>query len=63
MDTEAIASEIVFLKNRIAELEEGSIEERERLHERLRSLQEQLSGRSPEDHDPAKTAVQYIKPS
>lgn len=63
MDTEAIASEIVFLKNRMAELEEGNVEERERLHERLRSLQEQLSGRSAEDNDPAKTAVQYIKPS
>lgn len=63
MDTEAIATEIVYLKNRIAELEEGSLEERERLHERLRSLQDQLAGRSPEDHEPDKKAVQYVKPS
>ncbi|HXV71289.1 MAG TPA: hypothetical protein VEB69_07805 [Acidimicrobiia bacterium] len=63
MDTEAIASEIVSLKNRISELDEGSVEERDRLLERLRSLQDQLRDRSPEGHNPADAAVQYVKPS
>jgi len=63
VDTEAIASEIVSLKNRISELDEGSVEERDQLLDRLRSLQDRLSDRSPEDHDPAGAAVQYVKPS
>lgn len=63
VDTEAIASEIVSLKNRISELDEGSVEERDQLLERLRSLQDQLRDRSPEDHAPADAAVQYVKPS
>jgi hypothetical protein len=63
VDTEAIASEIVYLKNRIAELDEGSLEEKQKLHERLRSLQDQLSGRTPEDHEPDNKAIQYVKPS
>ena len=60
MDTEAIASEIVYLKNRISELDEGV--ERERLLERLRSLQDQLSAKSTEAAA-GKTTLQYVKPS
>lgn len=65
MDTEAIASEIVTLKNRIAELDEGSVEERQKLHERLRSLQDRLSDRTPVDRGPGSgpNEVQYIPPS
>lgn len=63
MDTEAIASEIVFLKNRISELDEGSVEEKEQLLERLRSLQDQLSAKSSDSGAAGKTTLQYVKPS
>lgn len=63
MDTEAIASEIVSLKNRISELDEGSVEEKERLLERLRSLQDQLSAKSSDSGADGKTTLQYVKPS
>jgi len=65
LDTEAIASEIVNLKNRIAELDEGSVEEKQKLHERLRSLQDRLSDRTPVDREPGpgSNEVQYIPPS
>ncbi|HEX6222363.1 MAG TPA: hypothetical protein VF115_14830 [Acidimicrobiia bacterium] len=65
MDTEAIASEIVYLKNRIAELDEESVEEKQRLHERLRRLQDQLSSDSPDDleTDSHGDEVQYLPPA
>lgn len=47
VDTEAVAIEIVALKNRLAELDgrgEGDSDEWDRLHQRLGNLQEQLAG-------------------
>jgi len=66
MDTEAIASEIVYLKNRIAELDEESVEEKQQLHERLRGLQDQLSGAPSTGKDRGGSQadkVQYVPPS
>lgn len=65
LDTQAIASEIVYLKNRIEELDEESVEEKQRLHERLRRLQDQLSSDSPDDleTDSPGDEVQYLPPA
>lgn len=72
MDTEAIALEIVELKNRIAKLEiEGAAgadvdDEKDELHERMRILQDQLSGRGPDEepkHQTEADKVQFINPA
>jgi hypothetical protein len=72
MDTEAIALEIVELKNRIAALEvegnEGTDvdDEKNELHERMRILQDQLSGRGPKDepkHETEADRIQFIAPA
>ena len=71
MDTEAIASEIVAIRNRLQEIEQsdatGLEEERVRLAERLRFLQGRLSGRGSEkadQDDPAEPGdVQYLPPA
>ncbi len=71
MDTEAIASEIVAIRNRLEEIEQGdeteAEEERARLAERLGFLQSRLSGRSSEktnQDDPAEPGdVQYLPPA
>lgn len=72
MDTEAIALEIVKLKNRIAELDiEGAAgsdvdDEKDELHERMRILQDQLSGSGPDDepkHQTEADKVQFINPA
>lgn len=65
LDTEAIASEIVYLKNRIGELDEGDVEEKRRLHQRLRKLQDHLSDGTPENREPEAPGneVQYLPPT
>lgn len=72
VDTEAIASEIVYLKNRLAELDtEGAAgaeieEEKRELHERMRILQDSLSGNGPEVEPKSHTQadeVQFINPA
>lgn len=71
MDTEAIASEIVHLKTRIAELdaEEASgadvKAERDKLHERMRALQDSLSKPDPRNEVKRETEadkIQFINP-
>jgi hypothetical protein len=73
MDTEAIASEIVSIRQRLNALEAdeaGSVDtdvdaERKELHERMRILQDQLSDSGPEAerrHTPA-DEVQHIPPA
>jgi len=74
MDTEAVATEIVMIRQRLAEFDtdpEGgtgtdSDDEKKRLHDRMRQLQDQLSGSgtpgaqdSPSEID----TVQYVPPS
>lgn len=74
MDTEAIATEIVRLRNRLEELA-GNVEgagetdlddERNRIHERMRELQDQLSapasGESRSDRDNGES-IQYVPPA
>lgn len=74
MDTEAVASEIVTIRRLIAEIDadpEGagrtdSADERKRLHQRMRQLQDQLSesgaaGRQDSPSEP--DTVQYVPPS
>lgn len=70
MDTEAIASEIVDLKNRIVEMdadvENDNEEERKDLHERMRRLQDRLADKGEaEKIDPDDRAVkdQFIAPA
>lgn len=71
MDTEAIASEIVAIRNRLEEIEQSDEteveEERARLAERLGFLQSRLSGRSSEKADQDEPAepgdVQYLPPA
>lgn len=72
MDTEAIALEIIELKNRIAALDvEGASgtdvdDEKHELHERMRILQDQLSGRGIEDepkHETEADKIQFINPA
>jgi hypothetical protein len=71
MDTRAIASEIVYLKNRLADGVDDSgmadsETERNRLHERLRVLQDTLSAKGEaNEHAPDNRAdkVEFIKPA
>lgn len=71
MDTEAIASEIVAIRNRLEEIEQsdetGAEEERARLAERLGFLQSRLAGRRSEkgaQDEPAEPDdVQYLPPA
>lgn len=71
MDTEAIASEIVAIRRRLEEIEQGDEtdveEERTRLAERLGYLQSRLSSRSSEKADQDEPAepgdVQYLPPA
>lgn len=70
MDTRAIASEIVFLKNRLQELDQGPGEdpaERQRLRERMRVLQDHLADGTElsENKVPDNQAdkVQFIPPA
>ena len=72
MDTEAIASEIVYLKNRLAELDaEGAAgtdvdDEKKELHERMRILQDTLSGNGSSVEPKTRTQadeVQFINPA
>ncbi|MFZ0013879.1 MAG: hypothetical protein WAL25_07145 [Acidimicrobiia bacterium] len=69
MDTEAIASEIVYLKNRIAEIdrdvESDREEERSELHERMLQLQDRLVAKGDGDETVGGVAtdtVQYMRP-
>ncbi|MFP3883406.1 MAG: hypothetical protein ACLFRT_04905 [Actinomycetota bacterium] len=71
MDTEAITSEIVAIRNRLEEIEQsdetGAEEERTRLAERLSFLQSRLAGPSSEKGAQDKPAepddVQYLPPA
>lgn len=70
MDTEAIASEIVALRNRIAEIDDdveaNRTEEREELHERMLQLQDRLAAKGDGNHTVPGTQtdkVQYIAPA
>ncbi len=71
MDTEAVASEIVAIRRRLEEIEQGDEtdveEERTRLAERLGYLQSRLSSRSSEKADQDEPAepgdVQYLPPA
>jgi hypothetical protein len=70
MDTEAIASEIVELKNRIAELDDDveadRTDERVELHDRMRELQDRLAAKGDgNDAVPGtqRDEVQYIAPA
>ncbi len=71
MDTEAIANEIVAIRNRLEEIEQSdeseAEEERARLAERLAFLQSRLSAGDPEkadQDDPAEPGdVQYLPPA
>lgn len=70
MDTESIASEIVYLRTRIRELDEQTEgasgadgdDERKQLTDRMHELQDRLAGNG---NGPKKTdsQVQYIPPS
>lgn len=53
MDTETIAKEIVELRRRLSELDDrdGDSEERKRLHNRLRQLQDSMSGDVQQSED------------
>ena len=74
MDTESIAREIVTIKNRLQELDE-SVEgaagtdvddERKTLVDRMRHLQDQLSGHGADErgkHDAPATPDHYVKPA
>jgi ABC-type phosphate transport system auxiliary subunit len=71
MDTEAIAIEIVRIRNRISEIDEeleGSAgtdadDEKKHLHERMRRLQDQLAGKgSPDDDRGESDKMQFIAP-
>jgi hypothetical protein len=74
MDTEAVATEIVMIRQRLAEIDADpeiaastdTDDEKKRLHDRMRQLQDQLSGSgsagaqdSPSEID----TVQYVPPS
>lgn len=70
MDTEAIASEIVELKNRIAEIdndvEADRTEERKELHDRMLQLQDRLAAKGDGNETIPGTQtdeVQYIAPA
>lgn len=71
MDAEAIAGEIVAIRNRLEEIEQSdetdAEEERARLAERLGFLQSRLSGRGSENADQDEPAepgdVQYLPPA
>jgi len=72
MDTEAIATEIVMIRQRLAEIDAdpevaaGTDDERKRLHDRMRLLQDQLSGSGSagaQDSPSELDSVQYIPPS
>lgn len=70
MDTRAIASEIVFLKNRLQELDQApgeDLSERRRLQERMRVLQDHLAdGTKPSETrvpDNQADKVQFIPPA
>lgn len=74
MDTEAVATEIVTIRQRLAEIDAdperagapGADEEKKLLHDRMRQLQDQLSGSGPagrRDLPNEPDTVQYIPPS
>jgi len=73
VDTEAITSEIVRLRRRLAELEdlEGAADtdvddERATLHERMRELQDLLSGPGPsgsQDRPAKPDTYRYVPPA
>lgn len=72
MDTEALAKEIVRIKNRLQEIEDQQgdteVEERKSLEQRLRSLQGQLSAgtkdRSDDPDEPAgRRNIHYLPPA
>jgi len=74
MDTEAVATEIVMIRQRLAEIDadvEGAGEtdtddEKNRLYDRMRQLQDQLSGSGApgrQDASPEPDTVQYVPPS
>jgi hypothetical protein len=69
MDTEKIASEIVHLKNRIAEIdrdvESDRTEERTELHDRMLQLQDRLASKGDGDetlNDVSVDSIQYMRP-
>ncbi|HSM46163.1 MAG TPA: hypothetical protein VK969_14205 [Acidimicrobiia bacterium] len=75
MDTEEIATEIVRIRRRLAELDDrveghhdnDSDDERTRLHDRLRHLQDVMSshaGRNQQQDSPAQPdSVHYVPPA
>lgn len=75
MDTEEIATEIVTIRRRLAELDDqveghhdtDSDDEHTRLHDRLRHLQDVMSGRASGDNkedSPARPdSVHYVPPA
>jgi 50S ribosomal subunit-associated GTPase HflX len=74
MDTEAVATEIVMIRQRLSEIDadvEGAGEtdtddEKKRLHDRMRQLQDQLSGSGAagrQDSPSEPDTVQYVPPS
>jgi hypothetical protein len=74
MDTQAVATEIVTIRRRLAEIDDDvegaggtdADDERKRLHDRMRQLQDQLSGSgtSGSQDSPAEPdTVQYVPPS
>lgn len=69
MDTKAIASEIVSIKNRLGEIEDldehddNVEEERRELVDRLRHLQNMLSGQAPTRGRQEPDSVQYVPPA
>ena len=71
MDTESIASEIVYLRNRIRELDEqlegrsdtDPDDERKQLEDRMHELQDRLAGNgNGSGAEKAESQVQYIPP-
>lgn len=73
MDTEAITKEIIKIRNRLEEIDEqvedasGAGDERDRLEERLRFLQDQLSAVGTneivdQDEPAAPKTVHYLPP-
>lgn len=70
MDTEAIATEIVSIRNRLEglddqfEIDETEVaEERARLMDRLRHLQSQLASDEPTDEPADPRNVHYLPPA
>jgi hypothetical protein len=74
MDTEAIATEIVMIRQRLDEIDADpevaagtdTDDEKKRLHDRMRQLQDQLSGpgaAGAQDSPSQPDTVEYVPPS